>query len=70
MCEWSECEVTSWEGWQNNEVVRSERRERNEVAIWEGETVVSREGGMKFKDEIVLYCSKEAKCVQGFTTGI
>ena len=34
------------------------------------ETVVSREGGMEFKDEIVLYCSKEAKCMQGFTAGI
>ena len=35
-----------------------------------GETVVSREGGMRFKDEIVLYCSKEAKCMQGFTSKI
>ena len=34
VCEWSE--VTSWEGWEhNNEVVQSERWERNEVAIWE-----------------------------------
>ena len=70
MYEWSECEVTSWEGWQNNEVVRSKSWERNEVAIWKGETVVSREGGMEFKDEIVLYCSKESKCMQGFTAGI
>ena len=62
--------MTSWEGWQNNEVVRSKSWERNEVAIWKGETVVSREGGMEFKDEIVLYCSKEAKCMQGFTAGI
>ena len=33
MYDWSE--VTSWGGWENNEVVRSERQERNEVAIWE-----------------------------------
>ena len=44
MCEWSECEVTNWEGWQK--------------------------GGMEFKDKIVLYCSKEAICMQGFTAGI
>ena len=35
VCEWSECKVTSWECWQNNEVVRSKRWKRNEVAIWE-----------------------------------
>ena len=35
-----------------------------------GERVVSREGGMEFKDEIVLYCSREAKCMQGLTAGI
>ena len=35
-----------------------------------GERVVSREGGMEFKDKIVLYCSREAKCMQGFTAGI
>ena len=35
-----------------------------------GETVVSREGEMEFKDEIVLYFSKEAKYMQGFTAGI
>ena len=27
-----------------------------------GERVVSREGGMEFKDKILLYCSREAKC--------
>ena len=35
-----------------------------------GQTVVSREGKMEFKDEIVLYCCREAKCMQGFTAGI
>ena len=32
--------------------------------------VVSREGGTEFNDEPVLYCSREAKCKQGFTEGI
>ena len=48
------------------------RRGRN-VMRWQfgkGETVVTREGGVEFKDKIVLYCSKEAKCMQGFTAGI
>ena len=31
-----------------------------------GETVVSREGVMEFKDEIVLHRSKETKYMQGF----
>ena len=35
-----------------------------------GGRVVSREGEMEFKDKIVLYCSREAKCKQGFTAGI
>ena len=35
-----------------------------------GKRVVSREGGMEFKDKIVLHCSREAKCMQGFTAGI
>ena len=34
-----------------------------------GGRVMSREGGMEFKDKIVLYCSREAKCKQGFTVG-
>ena len=29
-----------------------------------GGRVVSREGGMEFKEKIVLYCSREAKCKQ------
>ena len=29
-----------------------------------------REGGVKFKDEIVLYCSEEAKFMQEFTAEI
>ena len=68
VCEWSE--VTRWEGWENSEVVQSEIWERNEVGIWERGRVVSREGGMEFKDKIVLHCSSEAKCKQGFTAGI
>ena len=46
----------------------------NEVAIWErwegGGGLVSREGGIEFKDKFVLHCSREAKCKQEFTAGI
>ena len=49
---------------------RSERWERNEVAISERREGVSREGGMEFKDKIVFYCSREAKYKQGFIAGI
>ena len=31
LCEWSK--VARWETWKNSEVTRSERWERNEVAI-------------------------------------
>ena len=56
--------------WENSEVAQSERWERNEVAIWERGRVVSREGGMEFKDKVVLHCPREANCKQGFTAGI
>ena len=35
-----------------------------------GGRVVSGEDGMEFKDKIVLYCSREAKCKQGITAEI
>ena len=35
-----------------------------------GGRVVSREVGMEFKDKIVLHCSRDTKCKQGFTAGI
>ena len=66
--EWSE--VARWERWENSEVAQLERWERNEVAIWERGKVVSREGGIEFKDKIVLHCSREAKCKQRFTAAI
>ena len=56
--------------WENSDVARSQRWECNEVAIWEMGMVVSREGGMEFKNKIVLHCSREAKCKQGFIAGI
>ena len=62
-------EVARWERWENSEVARLERWELNEVAIWERDRAVSREGGMEFKDKIVLHFSREAKCKQGFTAG-
>ena len=40
------------------------------MAIWERGRVVSREGGMEFKDKVVLHCSREANCKQGFTVGL
>ena len=63
-------EMERWERWENSEMAQLERWERNEVAIWERGRVVSREGGMEFKDQILLHCSREAKCKQGFTAGI
>ena len=50
-------------------MARSEKWERNEVAIWERKEDVSRKDGMEFKDKIVLYGSREAKYKQGFTAG-
>ena len=35
-----------------------------------GGRVVSRKGGMEFKDKVVLHCFWEAKCEQEFTAGI
>ena len=35
-----------------------------------GGRINSRESGMKLKEKIVLCCSSEAKCKQGFTPGI
>ena len=52
VCGWSE--VARWERWENSEVAQSERWEGTEVAIWERGRAVSREGGMEFKDKIVL----------------
>ena len=68
VCELSE--VARWERWENSEVARLERWERNELAIWGKGRIVSREGGMEFKDKIVLHCSGEAKSNQGFTEGV
>ena len=51
-------------------MARSEKWEGSKMAIWEGERVLSREGGTEFNDEPVLYCSREAKCKQRFTAGI
>ena len=49
-------------GWRGGNVMRWK--------FGKGKRVVTREGGMEFKDKIVLYYSREAKCVQGFTAGI
>ena len=49
-------------GWRGRNVMRRQ--------FGKGGRVVSRKGGMEFNDKIVLYCSREAKCKQGFTAGI
>ena len=72
VCEWSEVAA---QGGKGRRIVRWHGRTggkaRNEVAIL-GKVgrLVSREGGIEFKDKVVLYCSREAKCEQGFTAGI
>ena len=48
-------------------MARLVRWECNEDAIWERGRIVSREGGMEFKDKIVLHSYREAKRRQGFT---
>ena len=50
-------------------MARSQRWECNEVAIWEMERVVSREGGMEFKNKIVIAPGKRSvsrDSLQGF----
>ena len=62
-----------WQGGKGGRIVRWHGRRGGNVMRWQfgkGGRVVSREGGMEFKDKIVLYCSREAKCKQGFTAGI
>ena len=47
------------------------RRGRN-IIRWQfgkGERVLGREGRVEFKDKIVLYCSREEKCMQRFDNG-
>ena len=51
-----------WHSWSRGKVVRWQ--------FGKDEKVVSREGGMEFKEKIVLYCSREAKCKLVFTAGI
>ena len=52
----------SCHGWRGRNVMRRQ--------FGKGGRVVSRKGGMEFNDKIVLYCSRESKCKQGFTAGI
>ena len=62
-----------WQGGKGARIVRWHGRRGGNVMMWQfgtGGRVVSRESGMEFKDKIVLYCSSETKCKQGFTAGI
>ena len=55
-----------WQGGKDGRIVRCHGRRGGNVMRWQfgkGERVVSREG-------VVLYCSRKAKCKQGFTAGI
>ena len=54
--------IVTWHSWRGGNVMRWQFRK--------GGRVVSREGGIEIKDKIVLYCSREARCKQGFTAGI
>ena len=68
VCEW--CEVAKCERWDISEVARSERWERNEVAIWGKWKGSEQRRWDGIQGQIVLYCSREAKCKQRFTAGI
>ena len=80
VCEWSRVLVwercvsgVRWQGRKGERIVRWQGRRGGKVMRWQfrkGGRVVSREGGMEFKEKIVLYCSRQAKCKQGFTAGI
>ena len=49
--------IMRWYGWRGGNVMRSQ--------FGKGERVVSREGGMEFKDKIVLYSLRESKMYAG-----
>ena len=62
-----------WQGGKGGRIVRWHGRRGRNVMWWQfrkGGRIVSREGRMEFKDKIVLYCAREAKCKQGFTAGV
>ena len=67
MYRWSE--LARWERWEK---VNWHGRRAGNVMRWQfgrgGR--VSKEGGMEFKNKIVLCWSSEAKCKQGFTVEI
>ena len=80
VCEWSGVAMwercvsgARWQGGKGGRIVRWHGRRGGNVMRWQfgkGGRVKSREGAMEFKDKIMLYCSREAKCKQGFTAGI
>ena len=71
---WERCvSGLRWQGGKGGRIVRWHDRRGGNVMRWQfgkGGRVVSREGGMKFIDKTVFYCSREAKCKQGITAGI
>ena len=71
---WDRCvSGVRWQSGKCGIIVRWHGPRGGNVMRWQfekGGRVVNREGGMEFKDKIVLYCSREAKCKQRFTAGI
>ena len=80
VCEWSGVAMwercvsgVRWQGGKGGRIVRWHSQRGGNVIRWQcGKSGrgVSREGGMEFKDKIVLCFSREAKCKQEFTAGI
>ena len=61
---WDGSELASWERWGGSEVARWERWKSSEVTKWEVPGFVRGWWG-----KIMLYCFRDVKCKQGFTTG-
>ena len=61
------------QGGKGGRMVRCHGRRGGNITRWQfgrGRSVMSRKGVMEFMDKIVLCCSSEQKCQQGFTSGI
>ena len=62
-----------WQGGKGGRMVRWHGQRGGNMTRWQfgrGGSVVSRKGVMEFMDKIVLCCSSEPNCQQGFTSGI
>ena len=62
-----------WQGRKSGRIVSWYGPRCGNVMMWQfgrGGRVVNMENGMDCEDKIVLYCSGEVKCKQGFTAGV